>query len=139
MKSIVAGVDDSPSARAAADEAAALAKVFACPLHLVTAYRPAPPTEIRGGGDDRWTVTSLDLAEKLLEEVAGGLSAGPGITVAAIAGSPAEVILEEAQRLGADLIVVGNKRMHGAARVLGAVADRVAHHAPCSVYIAKTT
>ena len=38
----------------------------------------------------------------------------------------------------ADLIVVGNKRMKGAARLLGSVPNRVAHKAPSSVLIART-
>ena len=37
------------------------------------------------------------------------------------------------------MIVVGNKRTHGASRVLGAVALDVVHHAPCGVFICKTT
>jgi nucleotide-binding universal stress UspA family protein len=36
------------------------------------------------------------------------------------------------------MIVVGNRRMHGIGRVLGSVANSVAHNAPCDVYIAKT-
>ena len=49
------------------------------------------------------------------------------------------MILAEAEKVSADLIVVGSKRMTGIARVLGSVANDVAHHAPCSVYVAKTT
>ena len=54
-------------------------------------------------------------------------------------GKPADVIVDEAKRVDADLIVVGSKRMTGISRVLGSVANDVAHHADCSVYIAKTT
>jgi nucleotide-binding universal stress UspA family protein len=36
------------------------------------------------------------------------------------------------------MIVVGNRRMQGIGRVLGSVANSVAHNAPCDVYIAKT-
>ncbi len=41
--------------------------------------------------------------------------------------------------VGADLIVVGNKRMQGAGRVLGSVPNDVARTAACAVLIAKTT
>ena len=34
--------------------------------------------------------------------------------------------------------MVGNRRMQGLGRVLGSVANSVAHNAPCDVYIAKT-
>lgn len=53
-------------------------------------------------------------------------------------GSPKEVIVEEAERWGADLIVIGS---HGYGNVkrfmLGSVSQAVATHAPCSVYIVK--
>jgi nucleotide-binding universal stress UspA family protein len=35
--------------------------------------------------------------------------------------------------------VLGNRRMQGAGRILGSVANSVAHHAPCDVYVVKTT
>jgi nucleotide-binding universal stress UspA family protein len=37
------------------------------------------------------------------------------------------------------MIVVGNRRMQGLGRLLGSVANDVAHHAPCDVHIVKTT
>jgi hypothetical protein len=45
--------------------------------------------------------------------------------------------LEQAQLVGADLIVIGNLRMQGAKRVLGAVANDILHHAPCDVLCVK--
>ena len=48
------------------------------------------------------------------------------------------MLIEEAARTHADVIVVGNRRMQGVKRVLGAVASDVAHHAPCDVLIVKT-
>jgi nucleotide-binding universal stress UspA family protein len=36
------------------------------------------------------------------------------------------------------MIIVGNKGMQGARRVLGSVPNKVAHHAPCSVLIVST-
>jgi nucleotide-binding universal stress UspA family protein len=35
--------------------------------------------------------------------------------------------------------VVGNRNMKGKARLLGSVASKVAHHAPCHVLIAHST
>jgi nucleotide-binding universal stress UspA family protein len=38
------------------------------------------------------------------------------------------------------VIVVGNKGMTGARRfLLGSVPNKVSHHAPCSVFIIRTT
>ena len=53
-------------------------------------------------------------------------------------GDAADGLCSVAEAIGADLIVVGNKRMHGVARLLGSVPNRVAHKATCSVLIART-
>jgi nucleotide-binding universal stress UspA family protein len=68
------------------------------------------------------------------------LAATPGLTVTStiLEGNPAEAILGEAERFGADLVVVGS---HGYGpvkrRVLGSVSQAVALHAPCSVEIVR--
>ena len=64
--------------------------------------------------------------------------AGLTATCAVGEGKPAAVILEQAELVGADLIVIGNVRMQGAKRVLGAVANDILHHAPCDVLLVKT-
>ena len=60
------------------------------------------------------------------------------ITTAVIDGSPAQVILREAEAFGADLIVVGSHG-HGAVAgfLLGSVSQSVALHAKCSVEIVR--
>lgn len=54
-------------------------------------------------------------------------------------GSVKQVIIEEAENWGADLITVGS---HGYGffdrMMLGSVSDYVTHHAPCSVLIVRT-
>ena len=61
------------------------------------------------------------------------------VTTVAIEGSPKSVILEEAEKFGADLIVVGS---HGYGMVegflLGSVSNAVALHAKCSVEIVRS-
>ena len=52
---------------------------------------------------------------------------------------PAPEICAEAQRIGAQVIVVGNRRVQGISRILGSVAVHVTRHAPCDVLIANTT
>jgi nucleotide-binding universal stress UspA family protein len=63
---------------------------------------------------------------------------GLQIETAVIEGEPKVVIIEEAERWGADLIVVG---CHGYGPVkrflLGSVSLAVAVHAPCSVEIVR--
>lgn len=53
-------------------------------------------------------------------------------------GHPADIICSVAEREQFDLIVMGEKGAHEIGRfMLGSVADRVAHHAPCPVMIVR--
>lgn len=55
-----------------------------------------------------------------------------------IEGSPKHVVLDEAERWGADLIVVGSHGRRGFQRfLLGSVSQAVALHAHCSVMIVR--
>jgi nucleotide-binding universal stress UspA family protein len=64
----------------------------------------------------------------------------PGLRVSTVTreGSPRKLIVVEAKRWKADLVVVGSEG-HGALRqfLLGSVAHTVALHAPCSVEIVR--
>jgi len=51
---------------------------------------------------------------------------------------PASALLDVAEEIGADLLVVGNKGMRGPRRYLGSVPSKVAHHAGCTVLIVDT-
>jgi nucleotide-binding universal stress UspA family protein len=65
---------------------------------------------------------------------------GVRVTEHAREGDAADAILDVAEELGADLIVVGNKGMTGAKRfLLGSVPNKVSHHAPCAVMIIRTS
>ena len=76
---------------------------------------------------------------RLRKDVAARLSSeGLNVTYSSARGKPAEALIKEAERFDARMIVVGNRRMRGLGRVLGSVANSVAHNAPCDVYIAKT-
>ncbi len=63
---------------------------------------------------------------------------GLDVEVHACVGEASEALCAVAETVEADLIVVGNKRMQGASRLLGSVPNRVAHKAGCSVLIART-
>jgi nucleotide-binding universal stress UspA family protein len=53
-------------------------------------------------------------------------------------GDPAEMILNAAESLGADVIALGSSGMRGLKGMLGSVSRRVLGHAACSVLIGKT-
>jgi nucleotide-binding universal stress UspA family protein len=62
-----------------------------------------------------------------------------GAEVAIAAGPPAEVLLSETERVGADLLVVGSVGMSGAKRfMLGNVPNKVSHHADRDLLVVKT-
>ena len=135
---IVVGVDGSESSRLAASRAAELARSMVAQLHIVTAVERATVEEIpdRPGATQ---ITSGEVAEAIAAEVAAELEGiVPGVTSTPLHGKPATVLVEEAERLDARLIVVGNRRVQGVGRILGSVASSVAAHAPCDVYIVKT-
>jgi nucleotide-binding universal stress UspA family protein len=60
------------------------------------------------------------------------------ISGAAIEGAPGQAIVEEAERWGADLIVMGSRGLGTWNRLLlGSVSSNVVHHAKCSVEIVR--
>jgi nucleotide-binding universal stress UspA family protein len=83
-------------------------------------------------------------AFKILEETKAKLlsrfeNQNVSITAEALFGSPESRIVETAEQMHAELIVVGS---HGYNRwerlLLGSVSDSVVHHAPCSVLVVRT-
>ncbi len=125
---VVVGAHKSDSARAAVEQATQLARTTGAHLHLVTSIA-------KDAGPD--SAERMD-AERSLEAMLVGVGNVP-CTTHVIPGDVAKGIVSVAEDVGADLIVVGNKRMQGAGRVLGSVPNDVAHSAPCAVLIAKTT
>lgn len=135
---ILVGVDGSDTSRKAARTAAELAANSGARLHVLTAFDKAE-VETVTIGTDVWTVSSADEAEAVANRAADELrDITSDIDSSPLYGKAAEALIEEAKRLDARLIVVGNKRMQGVSRVLGSVANSVSHNAPCDVYIVKT-
>jgi nucleotide-binding universal stress UspA family protein len=135
---VVVGVDGSETALKAARVAARLAAQAGAPLHVVTGFDTEEREVISVGSDEVVLSTravAFKIAQTVAQEVGAGLTA---VTTSAEEGKPADVILAEAVRVEAGLIVVGNRRMQGFSRVLGSVANSVVHHAPCDVYVVKT-
>lgn len=136
MNDIIVGVDRSATAKRAANKAAELAAAFGSNLHLVMCVDKGKAVEM-SVGSDRFRYEPLANANQFLEEMARALPHDQ-ITTAAGLGDPAEFMCEEAERLQARAIVVGNRRVQGVSRVLGSIAADVNKHAPCDVYVAHT-
>lgn len=136
---LIVGVDGSDTSRRAADTAASLAVQLGAHLHVLMACDQEEPVEV-GVGSDRLVINPADEAAAIALDVARALHRD-GLTVHSGAryGRPSDVLCDEARRLGDALIVVGNKRVQGPARLLGSVASAVLQQAPCDVYVVKTT
>lgn len=135
---VIVGVDGSDTAARAAEVAATLARQLQRPLRVVTAYEKVE-VDVIEVGTDVFEVRSDEEARKIAETVASKVAPDLPVEVAAVQGKPADVLIDEATEHGASLLVVGNRRMQGVSRLLGSVANSVSHHAPCDVYIVKTT
>ena len=133
---IVVGVDESDTSRRAAFTAAELARALGAPLHLVMSVSRTR-TQAASSGGDQWSVDWLSTAEQFLDALVGELRV-PQTTRTVSTDDPAAAICDEAVRLHARMIVVGNRRMQGLSRVLGAVATDIARRSPCDVLIAYT-
>lgn len=135
---IIVGVDGSPTARKAAEKARELATKLNAPLHVVSAYAD-DRTEVVNSGSDQWVVSDADNARYIAEKVSESLKA-PGVEILprSVHGKPADALISYAEKVDAQMIVVGNQRMRGVRRVLGSVANSVSHNATCDVHIANT-
>ena len=151
-KVILTGVDGSETAQEAAEKAAGLAAALRAELHVMSAFSvdlSETLRTVRSNEDPsaiaeavkNLTVRYADEAERTAAAVAEKLRAefpGLKITSRAAEGSPGSALANEAERVQADTIVVGNKRVQGPARILGSVARTVASEANCDLYIVNT-
>ena len=139
--SIMVGADDSPTARRAVEAAVQIAKTFSSTLHIVTAFDPK--TYVRDAGTlpkEYHNLNHEDDADALLQ-VLSFIAKKEGVEpiLHASKGDPTDALIDTAKALDVDLVVVGNRGMKGARRVLGSVPNSVAHGVHCSVLIVDTT
>jgi nucleotide-binding universal stress UspA family protein len=141
---IVVGTDGSTTAEQAVTQAVTLAALTGAHVHVVTAVSSMPAVvapEMMAVVGTQWTEAGNRLADEALARSAAiaGSAAVP-VTTHALVGEPADCLLQVAEDVKADLLVVGNKGMQGPKRfLLGSVPNRCAHHAACSVLIVHTS
>ncbi len=136
-KKIVVGYDGSDRARKAVDQAADLATAVGAQLNVVTAVSKKNKIHEIGESTDKQYLSDVEIARDRLVDVAADMN-HLDVRVTATPGAPAQVLVDEAARIDADLILVGNRHVQGLSSVLGSVAEGVAQKAPCAVLIAKT-
>jgi nucleotide-binding universal stress UspA family protein len=139
FENVVVGADASETAAMAVTRAAQLAALCGAKLHVVTAYKPKAAS-LAGVPEEFSYSVGSDAADALLAELAfKAKMAGTEVVPHAKTTDAADAILEVADEVGADLIVVGNKGMKGARRVLGSIPNSISHSARCSVLIVQTS
>jgi nucleotide-binding universal stress UspA family protein len=143
---IVVGTDGSETATEAVKTAVELAKLSNAKLEIVSAYEPVPQSRLREegegiSGDVSHAINPREDVQFVLDKAAGvAKQAKVEVVTHPREGDPADAILDVAEENDADLVMVGNKGMTGARRfLLGSVPNKISHHAPCDVWIVKTT
>lgn len=143
---ILLAVDGSAHSDAAVDAVARRPWPAGSGVRIVSAaeayHMPAP---VPDGGAGLYAESLRVAREQAGEAVAAAAArlrgmegAGLKISTAAPTGPPAQVILDEAEGWGADLIVVGSHgRGFWGRLLLGSVSQAVAAHAECSVEIVR--
>jgi nucleotide-binding universal stress UspA family protein len=130
-ESIVVGTDGSETAERAVERAGVIARALGATVHVLSAYTrdPAPAR----GGERSQANQSVKRAQQRLADL--GVESETHVSRA----EPGRALVQIADEQGAQMIVVGNKGMTGARRVLGSVPNHVSHHARCDVLIVSTS
>jgi nucleotide-binding universal stress UspA family protein len=138
---IVVGTDGSATAKQALGHAMDLAAVNGGTVHIVSAYRSSGAAVKVGTEAEHWYVDTRTKIDTILDSAAAvARSRGLQVETHAVERDPGDAIVAIAGEVDADAVVVGNKGMRGAKRfLLGSVPNKVAHNAPCTVVIVKTT
>lgn len=135
MNRIVVGFDGSEHARKALERAAEIAG--GATIAVVSAA--APQRLLRDPGVSPEDPADVEARTQALAQARTYLE-GKGLSGVYVEGhgNPADVIVQEAEESGADLIVVGTRGLNAAQRVfMGSVSTNVVHHAPCDVLVVR--
>ncbi len=139
---IVVGANGTTTSKGAVAAAAGLAKAHDATVHVVWAFKPVAAMAMADAAAAAAMPTDAELFARVSEELDRIVAelGREGVKAEAHASPAAapQAILDCAKEHDADLIVVGNKGMKGARRVLGSVPNTIAHHATCAVLIVPT-
>lgn len=147
FSTIVVGIDGSADSKRAIRVAGALARSEpGTEVHVITAYQPMTPGELRTLSDNlpdelRPLLHGQMGVDGVLDH-ARAVMKGMGVeaTYDEIAGDPTDAILDAVESFAADLVVVGSRGEGATKRLLhGSVSTKVLHHAPCAVLVVKST
>lgn len=145
-QTVVVGTDGSDSSLRAVDRAAAIAADHGAKLIVVTAHLPVPrnaaATPSRRGATTARTIGRLGspfLRDPAERQGTGAPGGAKDVEERSIVGAPVSVLVQLAQEVHADLMVVGNVGLSSVAgRLLGSVPSEVSRRVKVDVLIVHT-
>jgi nucleotide-binding universal stress UspA family protein len=148
LRKLLIPLDGSVIAERAFVTGALIAQHAEASLELLSVVEPEkiiiPDAHVMGGYAPLWPNQSADLSRRTTSEYLKAMTekrlpAGTPVHTGQVEGDPASVIVETAQASGCDLIVMSSHGYSGVTRwVLGSVAERVLHAAPCPVLVIRS-
>lgn len=137
---ILIGVDGSPSAQRACEVVAGRAWPISTRITLLGAVEPVTDWTGLAPRQSDGLRAELDAMAIVLEEHADAMQrAGLAVETAAEIGRAADLLVERARTMPADLIVVGNRGLGPAgSALLGSVSAHLVDHAGCPVLVVRT-
>jgi len=145
---ILLAVDGSDCSDAAVTEVAGRPWPASSEMKVISVVEPpplmampdtwGPPTDYYDALEKSAHEQATAAIDKAVRMLRSRVGQNATVTGDALRGLPKEAILQEAERWGADLIVVGSHGYKGLTRLwLGSVSHAVATHAKCSVEIVR--
>ncbi|MFT9849190.1 universal stress protein [Aneurinibacillus sp. REN35] len=134
---ILLAYDGSEHAKRAAEKAAILAAETHAQVTIVTAY-PKSPSHILGAKPVTEEEMETYWEEKAVEIADLFLTRGISFSKVVRAEEPKSLILDIAEEIGADVIVLGSRGLSNYARLMiGGVSQAIVQHADCDVLVVK--
>lgn len=134
---ILLAYDGSEHAKRAAAKTAALAAETKAKVTVVTAY-PKSPSHILGAKPVTEEEMEAYWKEKAVEIADLFLTRGVSFSKVVQAEEPKSLILDTAEEIEADLIVLGSRGLSNYARLMiGSVSQAIVQHAPCDTLVVK--
>ena len=133
---VLLATDGSKDAALAARAAVDVCGGTGAELHVVHAWHSVPTARLRAF----MRAESKKLGNELLEAGVKGVEGAGGVVAGAhlVEGRAADEILELAEQIGADLVVIGSRGLGPVGRVaLGSVSEAVIHHSRCPVLVLR--
>jgi nucleotide-binding universal stress UspA family protein len=139
MKKILVAHDGSKHSDKALKKAMEIALSFNASLTVLSVIPELYLTELSDLDRERITRALTEETKIAMEKIRSSLASRSVETKTIIRqGPPAEKILETAQKMKVDLVVVGSHGRHGARKfLLGSVSSKVVDYASCPVLVVK--